>query len=155
MRTSNWRGARRKRVNGFWKDKTVVVTGGAGFLGSHVVDRLGELACAGVHVPRSVRYDLTDAAAIRSLLQDTEPDIVLHLAAMVGGIGANRDNPGLFFYKNAMMGVQMHDARAFRSLLPSEPYAPIQSSLRYRLKKTISGTAIPRRQTHPMAWQKR
>jgi GDP-L-fucose synthase len=91
----------------FWKGKKVVVTGGAGFLGSHVVDRLKDLDCAGIVVPRSAQYDLTEGQAIRSLFQDASPDIVLHLAAVVGGIGANRDNPGLFFYKNAMMGTQI------------------------------------------------
>ena len=83
------------------------MTGGAGFLGSHVVDRLNELGCENIVVPRSADTDLTDAAAIRRLFGEAKPDIVLHLAAVVGGIGANRENPGLYFYKNALMGLQM------------------------------------------------
>jgi GDP-L-fucose synthase len=85
----------------------VVVTGGAGFLGSHVVDRLRALGAAEVVVPRKKDYDLVDRAACRRLVADTRPDLVLHLAARVGGIGANRDNPGSFFFENLMMGVQL------------------------------------------------
>ncbi len=89
---------------GFWRHRRVVVTGGAGFLGSHIVDRLRALGCREIVVPRSAEYDLTEQAEVRRLFQDARPDIVLHLAARVGGIGANRDNPGLYFYANLIMG---------------------------------------------------
>jgi GDP-L-fucose synthase len=85
----------------------VVVTGGAGFLGRHVVARLKTLAGVEVFVPRRRDYDLVEAEAIRRLLEDARPDLVIHLAAVVGGIGANRDNPGRFFYENLMMGAQL------------------------------------------------
>jgi GDP-L-fucose synthase len=94
-------------VNEFWKDKRVVVTGGAGFLGSYVVEKLQERGCENIFVPRSKDYDLTSEEAIIRLLKDTKPHMIIHLAAVVGGIGANRENPGTFFYKNLMMGVQL------------------------------------------------
>src|SRR6185503_16359781 len=90
----------------FWKGRRVLVTGGAGFLGSFVVDRL-KLGGASVTVARSSAYDLVDRAATARLLRDTRPQMVIHLAARVGGIGANRDNPGRFFFENLMMGVQL------------------------------------------------
>jgi GDP-L-fucose synthase len=90
----------------FWGGRRVLVTGGAGFLGSHVVERLNALG-AEVFVPRSGDYDLTEQDAVRRLYADARPDVVLHLAAVVGGIGANRDNPGWFFYANMVMGALM------------------------------------------------
>jgi GDP-L-fucose synthase len=91
----------------FWKGRRVVVTGGAGFLGSFVVSKLHERGVAEVVIPRSREYDLVDIDGVRRLLHDARPDIVLHLAARVGGIGANRDHPADFFYANLMMGVQL------------------------------------------------
>jgi GDP-L-fucose synthase len=91
----------------FWADKRVVVTGGAGFLGSFVVERLKARAAPFVLSPRSREYDLRDLGAIRRLLADAAPDIVIHLAARVGGIGANRARPAEFFYDNLVMGVQL------------------------------------------------
>ncbi len=88
-------------------DKRIVVTGGAGFLGSFVVDKLKERGCKDIFVPRSIEYDFVDREACRRLYKDAKPDIVIHLAARVGGIGANRANPGSFFYDNLMMGVQL------------------------------------------------
>ena len=95
-------------MSSFWQDKHVAVTGGAGFLGGFVVDRL-QKAGARVFVPRSRDYDLVDRAAVRRLLADARPDVVFHLAAQVGGIGANRDNPGRFLFENAMMGLHMFE----------------------------------------------
>ena len=88
-------------------DKRVVVTGGAGFLGSFVVEKLRERGCKEIFIPRSGQYDLVDRDACRRLYKDAKPDVVIHLAAKVGGIGANRENPGSFFYDNLMMGVQL------------------------------------------------
>ncbi len=91
----------------FWRDKRVCVTGGAGFLGRFVVQRLRELGAQEVFVPRSRDYDLVQLEAVRRLLADARPDILIHLAARVGGIGANRARPAEFFYDNLMMGVQL------------------------------------------------
>ncbi len=88
-------------------DKRITVTGGAGFLGRQVVKNLKESGCRNIFVPRSKDYNLVDSETVRRLYQDARPDIVVHLAARVGGIGANMENPGSFFYDNLMMGVQM------------------------------------------------
>ncbi|MBE0417459.1 MAG: GDP-L-fucose synthase [Coriobacteriia bacterium] len=87
--------------------KRVMVTGGAGFLGSFVLQRLADLGCTDVFVPRAADYDLTREADIRRALADSRADVIIHLAAVVGGIGANRDEPGRFFYENAIMGIQL------------------------------------------------
>jgi GDP-L-fucose synthase len=89
------------------KTKRILVSGGAGFLGSYVIQKLKERGCKDIFIPRSKDYDLVQMAAVERLYQDARPDIVIHLAARVGGIGANRENPGKFFYDNLMMGVQM------------------------------------------------
>ncbi|HJT20510.1 MAG TPA: NAD-dependent epimerase/dehydratase family protein, partial [Nitrospira sp.] len=100
----------------FWADKRVVVTGGAGFLGSFVVEQLRARGCQQIVVPRSKDYDLVQMEAIRRLYADTKPDIVIHLAARVGGIGANQANPGRFFYDNLMMGTQLIEVGRQQSL---------------------------------------
>jgi GDP-L-fucose synthase len=92
---------------GFWENKRLLVTGGAGFLGSHVVEKLKEKGCNKIFIPRSKDYDLVKMDAVTKVYKDVKPDIVIHLAAKVGGIGANRVNPGKFFYDNLMMGIQM------------------------------------------------
>ena len=87
----------------------VVVTGGAGFLGRFVCDRLQECGPSEIVVPRSAQYDLRDRDAIRRLFLAARPDVIVHLAAVVGGIGANRVNPGKYFFDNAIMGLQLLD----------------------------------------------
>jgi GDP-L-fucose synthase len=91
----------------FWPNKSVLVTGGAGFLGSFVIEKLRERGCKDIFVPRSKDYDLVQMESVKRVYKDSKPHIVIHLAARVGGIGANRANPGKFFYENLMMGVQM------------------------------------------------
>jgi len=91
----------------FWNSRRVCVTGGAGFLGSYIIEKLQNRKAGDIFIPKIEDYDLTDPQAIRRMLDDSRPDIILHLAAQVGGIGANRDHPAEFFYNNLMMGVQL------------------------------------------------
>jgi GDP-L-fucose synthase len=98
----------------YWQDKRVVVTGGAGFLGSYVVEKLRARGVENIFVPRRAAYNLITEEAIVRLYETARPHVVIHLAATVGGIGANRDNPGRFFYENLMMGAQLVEhARQF------------------------------------------
>jgi len=99
----------------FWEDKKVIVTGGAGFLGSYVVEKLKDRGCRDIFIPRSKEYDFTKKNNIIRLYKDYPCDIVIHLAAVVGGIGANRENPGKFFYDNLVMGAMLMEyARQFK-----------------------------------------
>lgn len=90
--------------------KRIIVTGGAGFLGRHVVEQLTTRGCSHVFVPRRAQFDLTRPDHIDRLLAQHRPDVVLHLAATVGGIGANRKHPGTFLYQNLVMGAQLIEA---------------------------------------------
>ena len=91
-------------------DKRIVVTGGAGFLGTHLLRRLEERGCRNIFVPVYPDFDLTRADAVERLFVEQRPEVLIHLAAVVGGIGANRGNPGRFFYDNASMGIQLIEA---------------------------------------------
>jgi len=92
--------------------KRILLTGGSGFLGQFVARKLKERGCRDIFIPRSAQYDLVDQAAVKQVFQDARPNVVIHLAARVGGIGANQKQPGRFFYENLMMGVQlMEEAR--------------------------------------------
>jgi GDP-L-fucose synthase len=100
----------------FWRDQRVVVTGGGGFLGSFIVEKLEQRGCRSLFVPRSQDYDLVTLEAVERLYHDARPDLVIHLAARVGGIGANQANPGKFFYDNLMMGTQLMEIGRRRGL---------------------------------------
>ena len=92
---------------GFWADKTVLVTGGGGFLGQHVVAKLNAAGCVKVVASSKSEYDLREREQIVRLLTNAKPDLVIHLAASVGGIGANQSHPAEFFYDNAIMGIEL------------------------------------------------
>ena len=94
----------------FWENRRVTVTGGSGFLGSFVVEKVRAAGCKEIFVPRSREYDLREKSQADKLFRDAKPDIFIHLAAVVGGIGANRSNPGRFFYDNATMGINSIEA---------------------------------------------
>jgi GDP-L-fucose synthase len=94
-----------------WAQKRVCVTGGAGFLGQHLIKELRQRGAEEIFIPKIEEYDLVDLESIQQMLTDSDPNVIIHLAAHVGGIGANREHPAEFFYDNLMMGVQlMHQA---------------------------------------------
>lgn len=94
-------------IMSYLENKRITVTGGGGFLGKYVVKKLQDRGCDDIFIPRRKDYDLVNMDDVKRLYMDYEPDIVIHLAAVVGGIGANSLNPGKFFYDNLMMGVQL------------------------------------------------
>jgi len=97
--------------NNFWGSRRVCITGGAGFLGSYITEKLRQRGAADVFIPHIEDYDLVIPGDIQRMYDDAQPDLVIHLAALAGGIGANRARPADFFYVNLMMGVQlMHEA---------------------------------------------
>lgn len=98
----------------FFKDRRIVVTGGAGFLGGYVIEGLQKRNCKNILIPRIEDYNLVNLADIVRMYDDMKPDVVIHLAAVVGGIGANRLHPGKFFYENLMMGVQLIEQARLR-----------------------------------------
>ena len=103
-------------MSDFFKDRRIVVTGGAGFLGYYVTEGLKKRGCETILVPKIEDYDLVQMEDIVRMYDDMRPDVVIHLAAVVGGIGANREHPGEFFYKNLMMGVQLIEQGRVRNI---------------------------------------
>ncbi len=103
-------------MSGYFAERCVVVTGGAGFLGRYVIEGLRQRRCRRIEVPRIEQYDLVNLDDIVRMYERMQPDIVIHLAALVGGIGANRDRPGEFFYRNLMMGVQLIEQARLREI---------------------------------------
>lgn len=128
----------------------ILVTGGGGFLGRHVLAVLSERAYQHVYAPRRAEYDLTRANEVAACIRDVEPVAIIHLAAIVGGIGANLERPGDFLYQNLIMGTQLMeyarlaDVQKFVAVAPS---AHIRNSRRYPSMKRICGLATQRRRT--------
>ena len=103
-------------MSDFFKDRRIVVTGGAGFLGSYIIDGLQKRGCKNILVPKIEDYNLINLPDVIRMYDDMKPDIVIHLAAVVGGIGFNRQHPGKFFYENLMMGAQLIEQARLRNL---------------------------------------
>jgi GDP-L-fucose synthase len=111
------RGLSKKSIAlGYLETRRVCVTGGAGFLGRFVVEKLKEREAKDIFVPEIEHYDLRNLATIKRMYDESKPDVVIHLAAVVGGIGANRENPGSFFYDNLIMGVQLMEQARLRGV---------------------------------------
>jgi len=144
-------------VTSFWRDTKVLVTGGAGFVGSHVVKELRQVGCQGIFVVRSRDYDLTKEEHCIRLLEDTHPDIVFHLAGLAGGIAANTARPAEFFYQNLTMGTFMlHHSwhlgvRKF--VAAGAGHYPVQASIPLREESLWNG--LPQAETAPYSLAKR
>src|SRR5262249_8631115 len=128
------------RCLSFLKGKKIVVTGGGGFLGRPVCIALARFEPAKIFVPRSAQYDLRERDAVRKLFHDANPDVVVHLAAVVGGIGANRANPGRYFYENAIMGLQLMEQARLHGIKKFVALGTICSYPKF--------TAVPFREEH-------
>jgi GDP-L-fucose synthase len=115
-------------MSSFFEKRRIVVTGGAGFLGRYVVEGLKKRGCKNIFVPLIEEYDLVQPGDIKRMYDTMKPDIVIHLAAIVGGIGANREHPGKFFYDNLMMGVQLIEQGRLRGI---EKFAAIGTVCAY------------------------
>ncbi len=103
-------------MSDFFTNRRIVITGGAGFLGSYVIEGLRNRGCKNILVPKIEDYNLVNLPDISRMYDDMKPGIVIHLAAVVGGIGANREHPGKFFYENLMMGIQLIEQARIRNI---------------------------------------
>ena len=140
------------------KNKRVMVTGGSGFLGSYIVEKLRAQGCRDVFVVRSERDDLRDDSDTADVYRRISPDIVIHAAAHAGGIGLNQVKPADLFYDNAMMGINMihHAAKhGVEKFVRSEPSAVIRNSPRLLSRKRVCGTATQKKPTLLTASPKR
>jgi GDP-L-fucose synthase len=140
------------------KDKRITITGGKGFLGIHLIKALQDKGYANVSIADRPEYNLILNDDVRRLYEKTKPDIVIHLAAKVGGIGFNRENPGALFYENIMMGAQLiHEGylQGLEKFVALGTICATRNSPLYHLMKTISGTVIPKKRMPPTASPRR
>jgi len=148
-----------KEVKMDLSNKRITVTGGKGFLGTHLIRKLKEeRKCQNVFIADLPEYDLRVLEDIKRMYEEQRPEIVIHLAALVGGIGTNRENPGKYFYENAIMGIQLiHEEylRVIEKFVALGTYAVIPNTRPYLLRRRTYGMAILRKQMHPMGWLKR